>query len=70
MNLKVSIIVMLTELVENKRRKANQYWPDTSGEDEIGTVLELGGGCRVEILSTSYQGSYHLRQRCNQYKEI
>ena len=60
--------MMITKLVENKKRKANQYWPDVSGEEEMGTVLELGGGSRVEILTTSYQGSYHLRQRCKQYK--
>ena len=66
MHLQVSVIVMITKLVENKRRKANQYWPDVSGEEEMGTVLELGGGCRVEIQTTSYQGSYHLRQRCKQ----
>ena len=61
---------MITKLVENKKRKANQYWPDVSGEEEMGTVLELGGGVRVELLTTSYQGSYHLRQICNQYKQI
>ena len=53
---------MITKLVENKKRKANQYWPDASGEEKMGTFLEIGGGCRVELLTTSYQGSYHLRQ--------
>ena len=58
---------MITKLLEGKKRKANQYWPDVStGKEEMGTALELGEGCRVEITTTSYQGSYYLRQRYKQ----
>ena len=53
---------MITKLVENKKRKAHQYWPEDGGEESPGPVLGLGGEYRVEHLSTSYQGSYHLRQ--------
>ena len=80
MNLKVHVIVMLTKLVENKRRKANQYWPAGNGydvtkgisfiddEEEMGTFLELGGGYHVNTKSTSSNGSYHLRQGNTFYK--
>jgi len=57
----VSVIVMITKLVENNKRKAHQYWPEETGEDPLGLVLDIGGGCSVEFISTSYQGSYFLR---------
>ena len=56
------MIVMITKLVEKNKRKAHQYWPEDVGEDPLGLVLDLGGGCRVEFISSSYQGSYFLRQ--------
>ena len=55
------MIVMITKLVEKNKRKAHQYWPEGGGEDPLGLVLDLGGGCRVEFISSSYQGSYFLR---------
>ena len=54
--------MMITKLVENNKRKAHQYWPEEAGEDPLGLVLDIGGGCTVEFISTSYQGSYFLRQ--------
>ena len=67
---------MITRLVEKKKLKAHQYWPDSEGEDwklpdsppdphlgkEVAPVLDIGGGCKVEHVSTSYQGTYFLRQ--------
>ena len=55
------MIVMITKLVENNKRKAHQYWPEDAGEDPLGLVLDIGGGCSVEFVSTSYQGSYFFR---------
>ena len=60
--MQVSVIVMITKLVENNKRKANQYWPESSGEEHSQQKLDVGGGCKVEHLSTSFQGTYFLRQ--------
>ena len=54
--------MMITKLVEKNKRKAHQYWPEDAGEDPLGLVLDIGGGCSVEFVSSSYQGSYFLRQ--------
>ena len=32
-SVKVTHIVMITKLVENKRVKAHQYWPDSKGKE-------------------------------------
>ena len=60
--MQVSVILMMTKLVENNRRKAHQYWPESSGEDPQRQKLDIGGGCKVEHLSTSFQGGYYQRQ--------
>ena len=59
---KVSVIVMITKLVEKNKRKAHQYWPEDTGDDSFGDVLDIGGGFSVKFVSTSFQGSYFLRQ--------
>ena len=56
----VTVIVMITKLVENKKRKADQYWPD-QGEQVGISVVDLGEGYNVEHISTSYQGTYFHR---------
>jgi len=58
----VSVIVMITKLVEKNKRKAHQYWPESSAEDPERQKLDIGGGCKVEHLSTSFQGSYYQRK--------
>ena len=58
----VTVIVMVTKLVEKNKRKAHHYWPEDTGAESPGKVLELGGGCRVEHVVTTYQGAYFLRQ--------
>ena len=53
---KVEVIVMVTQLVEAKKVKANQYWPDMEG-----TTISLKGNAKVELVDTSCQGDYHIR---------
>lgn len=59
---KVSLIVMITRLVEGQRVKANQYWPDSAEETKMGPELEVAGEVRIHHLSTSFQGSYFFRK--------
>ena len=67
--MQVSVIVMMTKLVENTKRKAHQYWPESSGDEPSRQKLEIGGGCSVEHLSTSFQGTYFHRQATSFEKE-
>ena len=53
---KVEVIVMVTQLLEGKKVKANQYWPDKEG-----TTINLKGNAKVELIDTSFQGDYHIR---------
>ena len=39
----LSVIVIITKLVEKNKRKAHQYWPEDAGEEPLGLVLEIGG---------------------------
>ena len=55
---KVEVIVMVTQLVEAKKVKADQYWPDKDN-----SKMDLKDGARIELLDTSFQGNYHIR--CN-----
>ena len=47
---------MVTQLVEGKKVKAHQYWPDKEG-----TTINLKGNAKVELIDTSFQGDYHVR---------
>ena len=53
---KVEVIVMVTQLVEDKKVKAHQYWPDKDNKK-----MDLTDGARIELLDTSFQGNYHIR---------
>jgi len=59
---KVSLIVMITRLVEGQKVKANQYWPDSVEETRMGPELKVAGGITIHHLSTSFQGSYFFRK--------
>jgi len=62
----VSVVVMITQLEEgeppNQRRKADQYWPDRQGEEDMGQSVTFLGGIKVDHQSTSTNGSYVLRK--------
>ena len=53
----VTVIVMITRLVEGERVKAHQYWPD-----EEHKVFNLKNGMKVTFLSQEYNNStFHHR---------
>ena len=49
----VRVIIMLTDLREGGRPKADQYWPDKE--------MELENGIKIQLFFRSYQGIYLLR---------
>ena len=46
----VSVIVMITKLVEKNKRKAHQYWPEDDGEEPLGLILEIGGTLSLWVM--------------------
>ena len=53
-------LILISRL--KKRLSLTTDWPDPSGEESLGVELDIGGGCKVEHLSTSFQGSFFQRQ--------
>ena len=53
----VSLIIMITRLVENQKRKAHQYWPD-----EIGQENDLEHGIEVKYETEEVVDGIHRRQ--------
>ena len=41
LTIQVKVIVMITRLVEDKKIKAHQYWPDKEGEKSILTPCQI-----------------------------
>ena len=54
--MQVSVIMMITRLLEGRKRKAHQYWPDQENP-----LMEIGGGFKVEHVTTS-EGTYFIRK--------
>jgi protein tyrosine phosphatase len=53
----VSLIIMITKLVENQKRKAHQYWPE-----EVGQEMKLEHGVRVKYENEEVSDGIYKRK--------
>ena len=54
----VSLIVMITRLVEKNKLKAHQYWPDDTDETEIGPEIEVSWPTHKFLLRLVLSGGW------------
>ena len=57
---RVKVIVMITELVEGGKKKADQYWPDKETK-----TIDLENNIKLQFLQSTYQGTYYQRLKEN-----